>query len=135
MRIRLSQLRQIIKEEVQRTLSEGLGEPSPRAQYLPYINWDVPATTEEEYLLRHARLASKDILEDEMGYSGMTNAEAADEWLKWEGKKDPHTKLYDPKALAAAIVADLAAVNRQKDFTGEDGDDRLAPKRTGWENY
>ena len=135
MRIRLSQLRRIIKEEVQRTLSEGLGKRSERAQHLPSLDWHGEEHSEEEYLRRHARLGSERILEDEMGYSGMTNAEAAESWLKWEGAKDPHTKLYDRVALAAAIVADLVTVNRQVDFAGDDGPDPLAPRPTGWENY
>ena len=135
MRIRLSQLRRIIKEEVKRTLTEAPGARSPRmvaAQDAGVYPLSDAPTDELAYM------AAEAIMEDQNGNLGLSNEEAADDWMKWHPldlKAYGLANSAGKAALKADIVGKLKAVNRQPDQMDSDGPDELAPQKTGWEHY
>ena len=139
MRMRLSQLRRIIKEEVQRTLRESPGMKSARSHYLTPVDFNSPLG-DKDFLARNkispekaaeiqsardARLASDSIMEDQNGYLGLSNEEAAEKWWAWRDggqmlkKQTPRP---NKEQIIAAIIADLEEQNRQPDSIDNFGD-------------
>ncbi len=146
MRMSLSQLRRIIKEEVQRTLRESPGMKSPRAHYLDDVDFNSPLGDQdflddnnispEEVIkidsARTARHASESIIEDQNGNLGLSNEEAAADWWK-RNSASLMTQMPRPnkEQIIAAIIKDLKAMNRQADSIDDFGDAGALHKRSG----